>query len=308
MRYLMGIDSGGSKTLGLLEAAGEGGPPRRWQAQVGNTNHHTCGPETAVQRVAELIEALCGQAALAPAALDGVCFAGAGIDSVADEGWMADALASLGCGGRLLVCSDALAALAGANGALTGGMLLSGTGSIALGIDRRGARVRVGGWGYKLDDAGSGYGIAILGLRAAYEALDGRGPATAIGAALLEHTGHADLHALLDALYAPDCTPDAIARLAPHICALDGRDEVAGALLDAAAQALVRLADALVRRLGLDLVPLGLCGGLLVHVEPLRRRVLRGLADLPQARAHRPRHAPVEGALILLKQHKEGLP
>lgn len=307
MRYRLGIDSGGSKTLGILEAI-DNGRSERWEARVGNTNHHSCPPDIAQHRITRLIAMLCREGDIEPGDLEGICFAGAGIDSDADTRLVTGWLREMGCEGRLLVCSDALAALAGANGTLSGGMVLSGTGSIALGIDREGGVVRVGGWGYKLDDAGSGYGTAILGLRAAYEALDGRGKPTAIGAAMLEAVGAADMHALLDWLYAPECTPDRIARLAGCVSGLSGSDDVADEILDQAADGLTRLAVTLVSRLGLEQVSLGLCGGMLQNVKPLSDRVLQRLADEPHIGAHLPRHSAAEGALILLEQSEENNP
>lgn len=305
MRYLMGIDSGGTKTLGLLDAVAGNGRSMRWSAQVGNTNHHAIHPEIARERIAELIGDLCSQGGIAPQALEGICFAGAGIDSAADRQWALQILTDLGCGGRLLVCSDGLAALAGANGALTGGMVLAGTGSIAMGVAQDGAIVRVGGWGYKLDDGGSAYGIAILGLRAAFEAFDGRGRPTAIGAAMLEMLGLADMEALLNAVYAPDCTPDRIALLARCVCALDGRDPLAVEILDTAAAALARLATTLAANLGLDRVSIGLCGGMLENVKPLSDRVMGRLAGEPHIQPHLPRYSPAEGAMILLQHSQE---
>jgi N-acetylglucosamine kinase-like BadF-type ATPase len=305
MRYRMGIDSGGSKTLGILEARRDDGQATRWQAQVGNTNHHSCTPDVAQHRIARLIAMLCREGGIEPGDLDGICFAGAGIDSEADTQLVTGWLREIGCGGRLLVCSDALAALAGANGTLSGGMVLSGTGSIALGIDREGAVVRVGGWGYKLDDAGSGYGTAILGLRAAYEAVDGRGRPTAIGAAMWGAVGVADMHALLDWFYAPECTPDRIARLARCVSDLAGSDAMADEILDRAADALAGLAVTLVARMGLEEVSLGLCGGMLQNIKPLSDRVLHRLAQEPHIGAHLPRYSAAEGALILLDACEE---
>ena len=304
MRYRLGIDSGGSKTLGILEAVDDG-QVQRWEARVGNTNHHSCPPNVAQHRVARLIAMLCRQAGIEPAALEGLCFAGAGIDSETDRHLVTGWLREMGCGGRLLVCSDGLAALAGANGALSGGMVLSGTGSIALGIDREGAVVRIGGWGFKLDDAGSGYGTAILGLRAAYEALDGRGRPTIIGPAILEALGLTDMDALLDWLYVPERTPDHIARLAGCIIDLAPSDVVADGILDQTADELTRLAMTLVRRMGLEQVSLGLCGGLLQNVKPLSDRVMERLAHEPQIGAHLPRYSAAEGALIMLEQSEE---
>ncbi len=308
MRYVLGIDSGGSKTSAILDARCDGARAERWYARVGNTNHHTCGPEDAKQRIARLISGLSERADIELGSLDSICFAGAGIDSLNDQAWVQSVLAEIGCRGRIIVCSDAVAALAGANGTLSGGMVLSGTGSIALGIDRHGACIRVGGWGYKLDDAGSGYGTAILGLRAAFEAVDGRGRETAIGPAILDRLGLADMHALLDTVYSPEYTPDRIAKLASCVSMLHGRDPVADEILDLSADALVRLATTLADRLGFDRVDLGLCGGMLENVQPLTDRVLARLETVPHIGAHLPLQPPVEGALIVLDESEEDGP
>ena len=55
--------------------------------------------------------------------------------------------------------------------------LISGTGSFAFGRNAGGDTARVGGWGFRFGDEGSGYALAVAGLRAACRWADGRGPA-----------------------------------------------------------------------------------------------------------------------------------
>lgn len=67
---------------------------------------------------------------------------------------------------RVLVISDVEAAYAGALGLAPGVLLLAGTGSIALGRDRRGRWARAGGLGPLLGDDGSAFSIGRAWLRA----------------------------------------------------------------------------------------------------------------------------------------------
>jgi N-acetylglucosamine kinase-like BadF-type ATPase len=66
---------------------------------------------------------------------------------------------------RVIVISDVEAAYLGALGATPGVLLLAGTGSIALGRDRRGRWARAGGLGPLLGDDGSAFAIGRAWLR-----------------------------------------------------------------------------------------------------------------------------------------------
>ncbi|HWO03684.1 MAG TPA: BadF/BadG/BcrA/BcrD ATPase family protein [Methylomirabilota bacterium] len=67
---------------------------------------------------------------------------------------------------RVVVISDVEAAYLGALGGTAGVLLLAGTGSIALGCDRRGRFTRAGGLGPLLGDDGSAFAIGRAWLRA----------------------------------------------------------------------------------------------------------------------------------------------
>jgi N-acetylglucosamine kinase-like BadF-type ATPase len=80
---------------------------------------------------------------------------------------------------RVLVISDVEAAYLAALGAVPGVLLLAGTGSIALGRDRRGRFARAGGLGPLLGDDGSAFSIGRAWLRAAAPAARARRIVTA---------------------------------------------------------------------------------------------------------------------------------
>jgi len=175
---------------------------------------------------------------------------------------------------RVIVISDVEAAYLGALGADPGVLLLAGTGSIALGRDRRGRFAREGGLGPLLGDDGSAFAIGRAWLR---------------GGAM----PWARARRLVTA-------PDAVARvaaLAPAVLrqALGG-DPTARRVTREAQDALAALVAGAVRALGLrPPVTVSWAGGLLANAtfragvwRRLRRRGVRVRPVRPRAAAAAP--------------------
>ncbi len=125
-----------------------------------------------------------------------------------------------------------MTALVGANAGKNGAIIISGTGSVALGIDRCGEPVRVGGWGHLIDDTGSAYAIARDGIRLVLEGFDGRGDHTKIWDGMKKKLGLKSPEELLDFVYDPKRQKQDIAALAPIITDLSGEDHVADQIID----------------------------------------------------------------------------
>ncbi len=79
---------------------------------------------------------------------------------------------------EFVVMSDAELALFAAHGSQPGCVLIAGTGSIALRRNADGTITRCGGWGARIDDAGSGAWLGVQACRAVARMLDGRGNPT----------------------------------------------------------------------------------------------------------------------------------
>ncbi|WP_420174299.1 N-acetylglucosamine kinase [Luteococcus sp. OSA5] len=86
---------------------------------------------------------------------------------------------------RVLLAHDSTTSYLGALGDTTGAVVAAGTGVVTLAVGRE-AVARVDGWGNLIGDAGSGYWIGRAGLDAVMRAHDGRGPATALTAPVLQ--------------------------------------------------------------------------------------------------------------------------
>lgn len=136
--------------------------------------------------------------------------------------------------GRVLVTEDAVTAHLGAFRGTPGVVVAAGTGSIALWSDGTSC-ARVDGWGPVLGDHGSGADIGRAGLRAAFSAVDGRGPATSLVEPARRHLGGLGLDAARRLHAAPNPT-EVIADFAvPVLRAAEGGDAVAAEIVSRAA-------------------------------------------------------------------------
>jgi N-acetylglucosamine kinase-like BadF-type ATPase len=155
------------------------------------------------------------------------------------------------------VVHDAEIALAGALGGTPGIVVISGTGSVALGIDEAGSRVRVGGWGFLFGDEGSAFWIARRAVTLAMHRAD-RGEQAALVGPLLAHTALPSLRAVQQAFAHGEITRSALAAFAPTVLAsahtgdIDAhliRSDAARALAELVARVHARLAPTAQRRI-----------------------------------------------------------
>ena len=142
--------------------------------------------------------------------------------------------------------------MAGAPGGV-GIVVVSGTGSIAFGVDPGGRTARSGGWGYLLGDEGSAFWLGHAAVRLGIRAADGRGPATTLYERICDHLEVTVPDGLVAWFYDQELSRHRVARLAKIVeeAAQDG-DETADRLLDQAARHLVRAANAVDRQLDFD--------------------------------------------------------
>ena len=181
-----------------------------------------------------------------------------------------------------------LAAAFGLNG--SGIVIVSGTGSCVYG--RHGPRTaRAGGWGHLLGDHGSGYWIALTGLRAAIREYDRHGRVDKRLTRTLRRLCLNSPDQLVD--WIQNAGKDAVAALA-----VDVLDEDAGLMLQAASF-LAQDCHAVALQLGLDKPSVILSGGMLQHHCKLAVLVgNRVRTMLPGAKVTR---ASVESAVGALK-------
>lgn len=275
---LIGADVGGSKTAvavseggGILARAdGPGAAVRPGRALASAVTI-----AEVVRRALATLGRLSGDVLLVGAA-------GAGRDPERSE--LAKALRAESLASRIEVTTDVELALAGAFETGPGMVVSAGTGSIAVGRDSKGARRRIGGYGWQMGDEGSGYAIGRAALGAVSRAHDGRSPRTALTDRVLATTRSSDFDALVR--WAASASPAEMASLAPHVLEVAAQgDPLAQGIADYAARELSQLAICLLPQLeAAPPVGVALTGGLLTEDRPLRRAVLARLREEPGLR------------------------
>jgi N-acetylglucosamine kinase-like BadF-type ATPase len=293
----IGMDGGGTRLRGVLvDAAGH--VHARAEGPAGLVL--AAEPAAAAGAIVELARQLLQQAGSARAAA--LCCGLAGAGRATEREAVRRHVEAAGVAARVLVVTDAEAALEDAFHGGSGVLLIAGTGSIAWAAGPDGAVVRAGGWGRLLGDEGSGYTIAAAGLRAVLRAADERSAPTSLTSRLLAATGvtgAADLVRFVEL-----ATKGGIAALAPTViaCAADG-DEAATAIVDEAVNELVLLATTAARRARLEHPLVALAGGVIEPGAALRARVQQALRrSLPGCSIHEDRVEGDKGAARIARR------
>ena len=294
--YVCGWDGGGTKTQVLCQALTGAA---LLDAAFGPLNLNGASQEKILGTVGDCVGAM---AALPGglAACRALVIGTAGVSNSAAVALVTQAVRAAGYGGPLRLLGDQEIALAGAIRG-PGAVLIAGTGGICCGRDGRGGSTRVGGYGYLIDDEGSGYALGRDILKAVARAADGRGPATCLTGLVREALGVDGMGPVVTWLYAPSTGKKEVAALAPLLLqALAQGDEAAQAIADHAAQELALLACTAWKNLGLEAGELALVGS----IAALYPRIRQGLTDLcqgayPRMRVMDPRGSAAQGAALL---------
>jgi N-acetylglucosamine kinase-like BadF-type ATPase len=302
--YILGIDSGAGSTLALLGtpdgrllALGRAGPTGALISAEGRAQLE--------RELAAVVADTLARAGLQQARFRSSWLAMTGVfPGGPDEATVTDCARQLFESGQLGAGGDIEAALQGASGGEPGVLVYAGTGSIAYGRDAAGNTVRIGGWGYLLDDRGGAYHLGLAALRELALAADGREPATLLHRPVLAACGVGSVEELRRSLFASETVDRTlIARLAPLVSsAAQAGDAAALRVIHGAAHSLADLAATAVTALA-ELPspqPVHVSGGVFkageVLLEPFRRRLQ---AAAPDAVVRPGQFEPVVGSYLL---------
>ena len=207
---------------------------------------------------------------------------------------------------QVLVTGDECTALRGAHGDLQGNsagiVVISGTGSIALGQDSAGREHRCGGWGWLLDRSGSACDIGRDALSLSLEMADGRRGESPLRQAIWQALAQPASAQTIKALAVdPNFGAAGFARLAPTVDALAARgDAEAQAVLDASALGLAGLVHGVARALAMEQAQVCGLGGALTHLPRFAAAFTAALGHvLPDASSVTARGDACQGALWL---------
>jgi N-acetylglucosamine kinase-like BadF-type ATPase len=280
-RLGLGIDAGGSKTRWALARPGgellaEGEAEGFSALQMGN--------EDGSAHISAVLDAIAG--AVLPVGKPAAAVAG--ITGLADDSageLLAAMIAQPLAIGRaaVLLCNDMEIACRDLFAPGAGYLVYAGTGSIGAYIDADGRFHRVGGHGGILDDAGSGFWIALQALRQVWRAEDavpGSWRQSPLASEVFARIGSSEWSASRRFLYGQrfEDNRGQIGRLALAVAATAETDPAARAILAAAGTELARLAATLLARFGPRPVVLS---GRAAALHPLIEQSMR--AALPPA-------------------------
>ena len=299
--YVLGLDGGGTKVLaqiadanGVVVGSGSAGPCNiAWGAL----------PEAVASATAASAIAL-AEAGLQWSDLKSVCAAVAGTSFVQRLAGFRLALELQIPSAAIIVEPDYTAAFTGATGGQPGMIVIAGTGSVAYGENPAGEVQKAGGYGYLIDDSGSGYGVGHAAIAAVLRAHDGLEPVTSLRGRILKALGCSDITEIVPLVYGGNLATATIASLSQVVSAAvhEDNDKVAHAILMRAGGALAQLANAV----SVTLFPSGnvafqvsQIGSLWLSDAPLTDVFIRSLHRFaPNAVLVPPQHPPVYGAVL----------
>ena len=294
MRLYIGMDGGGTKTSAV--AVREDGTVAG-RAQGGGLNYLQDGLEPCLDRFEQLARELIGETMPG----DVVVSAGlAALDGPADAETLRAFRARLpeGCG--LHLSSDAMIALMGHTTGAPGMMVICGTGSMLMALDRNGREHVLGGWGWKMGDAGSGYTLARNALARAAEDFDLTGRRSVLMEEALGFFSAAEPRDLIVRLYDPAMGTEKMAAFGARVLeAAKMGDADALHIVEQEMTRLACLAEALYRQVP-EAAVCAVYGGVMQHSPLARQLFTEALAERCSAmQVTVPRHTPEIGAAVL---------
>lgn len=205
--------------------------------------------------------------------------------------------------GNIQLLGDYEIALSGAiNG--PGAILISGTGSVCYCRNKAMQYFRSGGYGYLIDDVGSGYAIGRDILASVSHSFDGRGPETKLTELVFEKINIKTIEELISWLYSSETKKTHIAGLAPLLLpALADGDEAAHLIAEKAAQDLTSLAAAVCKKARLQAGEIALTGSIFKYYETIRKQTVILLQQfLPELKIIEPICGAAKGAADLARK------
>ena len=287
------MDGGGTKTIAVAAAAD--GTVLAVERGDG-INYNTIGMERARGNLKEILDRL-------HAGIDGECeevtVGMPALDMPAGPE-VTNAFAGDTFDPKLLdLQSDAYITLAGFTMGQPGMIVICGTGSILLMLDKQKQQHVCGGWGYLLGDAGSGYALAVDGLRAAILDWENVGEKTTISDAAMVHFKLSHPRELIDIVYSPGCKQSDIAQFGRIVlkCCEDGDKEAARIVRSNMASIAANAAEMIHRAPEANHV--GIWGGVLTNSACARQLFSEELLKrCPEAVIIKPEFPPELGAII----------
>jgi N-acetylglucosamine kinase-like BadF-type ATPase len=301
MKYLVGVEGGGTKTnVAIADETGK----ILTRTISGPSNFLTIGIEKASENIIDGISSCLRELDLDKSALNTIMLGLTGAGRLFERNSMKYGFKDFSVNldflfENIIVDSDARVSLEAAFPNKAGMILIAGTGSIMFAKDEAGNTFRVGGWGRILGDEGSGYFISKRALLAVTRAIDGRGEKTLLTKLLDERFKLGSLETIVKAIYTDNFD---IASISPTVFdAAQKNDKIAIAILDEAVEDLCLHIKTMVEKIQFkDTLGISFTGSILTNDNYVRTNVLNVLKDkFPFIVLNEASADPLEGAIIM---------
>jgi N-acetylglucosamine kinase-like BadF-type ATPase len=238
--FVLGLDGGGTKVLAL---AADKDAAILGHGRAGACNLAAVSVEDCVTAAYEASQLALTQAKANPHDVASICVGAAGFSYTDRAEKFKTSLQALFPYAKLVVVPDYVTAFHGAHRDKPGVIVIAGTGSVAYGENALGQSHKSGAYGFRIDDAGSGYGVGRQAIAAVMRAADGTGPSTSLSTRVLTELRLSAVSDIVPAVYGDKVDRVTIASLAEivAVAANEDTDDVASAILAEAGANLAKL-------------------------------------------------------------------
>ena len=306
MEYYLSIDGGGTKTRAVLI---DENYTVLYDDTFGRCNYVVSGKQVIVEVLGSILNGVKESVGIDCANITSAFFAIAGFNDIPEdveiiENMVASEFPDL----VIILGNDTENALVGSLGGKNGINVVCGTGSIGLGVNKKGKYIRSGGWHHLFGgDEGSGYWIACKLILNYTRQSDGRSEKTQLYTYLNDKYSFEDDSDILKLIiYEWEESREKIASLAKDVYELAKlNDEVAIDIFRNAAKELADIAWAIRKELGTDeVIDVSYSGGvfnakgfILVPFEEILKQHNMKLVE--------PLYTPIVGGLIIASKQNE---
>lgn len=302
MSYIVGVDGGGTKTLGVI--ADSNGTVYK-STKRDSSNYLQVGIDKAKENLVSMLDELAASQNINRNQIVSIYLGLAGAGRQEDRDTINQALRTAGLTTRIQIGPDFLIGLAAGTLSDPGIIIISGTGSVVFGVNKTGQTKRAGGWGHILADEGAGYQFGHEALKAVMRAYDRRGPRTRLTKKILNalNLKHQDNLVKWSLSENGGLSKPVVSELAPLVFEAYGEgDKVAGKIIDFACKGVTETVKAVVKGLGMkqDTFKIVLSGSNFAYQPVLVEKLKVKLKKVaPNAEAILPKYDPVIGAILL---------
>lgn len=301
MPYFLGVDGGGTKTHALV--CDEHGKLLGF-GKSGCGNFEVFGWEHAKNEILKAIDGALKQTRITADKLSFSFFGLAGADRQYDHAMLKDEITKPKLFKTFIVKNDSFVALRGGTTNPFGVVVCSGTGTVAVGKNKKGMEHRAGGLGPDFGDTGSGPDIVKMAVRSVVRENDGRGERTLLTTAIRRIFNCNTTEEFIDRTYRRVPSPEQMAQIIQSVYASAiKKDKIALDIVKTIANEIALSAIAVIKTLGMqrESFDAALAGS--IHKEKgkiLERFIEPSVKKIaPEANIRYPVFSPVVGAALL---------